>query len=141
MAHHTSSVPAIIPMSIATAIEHISGCLRRRGSISGTVMQQTDTGVEVTVKRLGHRAYIERSFTVPDVTADSPVTEFVLSQYAIAVGVGRVGEGPAYNFRLLGRYCALYRGLDGQYHITGQPDRVATASPQAQDGPVFRLVA
>lgn len=129
-----------IPMSIATAVEHVAGCLVRRGAIAGSTVRDTEEGVVVTVRRLINHAYMERSFTVPDATSECPVTESVFAQYSIISGLGRVGERQGQNCRMLLRQTALYRGLDGEYHITGVPDRVAPPAQEPADRQI-RLVA
>lgn len=119
----------IIPMSIGTAFEHINACMRNRRIIEGVVASETEEGVCYTIRRIGkHRTPVDIPVIFPGTTMESPVTEVMLANYAIAVGLGRHGDRPYHNSRSLTRQTALYVGLDGLYHITGQPDRVAPSA-------------
>lgn len=137
MADHIQPKPRrpgdIIPMAIGTAFTHINDCLRRRGIIHGVSVTQTQEGMRFTISRLNqYRMPVDTHITFPDTTAESPLTEMMLANYAIAAGVGRRGESAYHNSRMLTRDTALYWGLDGMYHITGMPDRVVPNSTPAK---------
>lgn len=122
----------IMPMSIGTAFEHINACMRRRGFVQTVTGEQTEQGYRFTVQRLGqYRLPVDIPVMFRDTTIDSPVTDEMLAQYAIAVGLGRRGERPSQHSRNLMRQTALYMGTDGHYHITGVPDRVFPAATPA----------